>query len=221
MVRRNRRAPKAKRATTKSVQALVRKELRKKVELKNNVVISGASGIGVSSTARAINPLDYIQEGTTSNERDGDSIYLTGHSFRTQIEGADSPFNRMRLSLVQTRDPLPLGLTSTDYVAGTCFDPVYSSMGMNAPFDRAVVSRVYFDKVFNLQRNVDGIGLTGRDVIRTFNKFVKNHQKVIYKNNSTALGTTTNHIYFVYQSDSAIAPNPTLTYVMKSWYTDQ
>ena len=202
------------------VRKEIRKELRKKVELKNNVVISGASGIGVSSTARAINPCDYIIEGNTSNERDGDQIYLTGHSFRTQIEGADSPFNRMRLSMVQTRNPLPLGLTSSDYVAGECFDPVYGSMGLNAPFDRAVVSRVFFDKVFNLQRNVDGVGLTGRDVIKTFNKFVKNHQKVIYGNNSSALGTTESNIYFVYQSDSAIAPNPTLTYVMKTWYTD-
>lgn len=208
------------RPNNKKIVSIVKRELRKKTELKNNVVISGVSGIAITDEARAINPTDYIRTGINSDDRIGDSINLTGHGLRSQVDGADSPYNRVRLCFVQTRNPLPLGLLGVDYEASSCFDPVYASMGLNAPLDRLVVSRVFYDKVFNLQRNVDGIGLTGRDVVRTFNKFVKNHQKVMYGSSATALATTLTNIYFVYQSDSSLLPHPTLTYVLKTWYTD-
>lgn len=224
MVYKRRRKTYKKRSSGASVKKLIRRELSRKLELKWSIVNDIRANL--SSTPFAVNPFDYIYTPTSSLNmgRIGNSVDCTGLMLRAFVDGADTPFNRVRILILSTREQLPVNLLGGSYNATTCFDPVFSTQGTNSPVDRQIVSRVYMDRTINLQRNVDGVGLTGANVVKTCNKFLKRHQKVMYNGETTSsddVGTKLqSNLYLVMFSDSAAIPHPQITYSLKTFYTD-
>lgn len=207
-----------------SVRALVKREISRKLELKHSTVNGTAA---LSTIPQAINPFDYIyteQSVVNPFPRDGNQVDVTGMMIRSFLEGADSPYNRVRILFLITREQLPVNILGTTYDATRCFDPIFSSQGINAPLDRTSVKHVLMDKTYNLQRNVWNIGLTGRNVTKTINRFFKKQQKVQWSGETTSLddvGTNLKtNFYMVVLSDSTTIPHPSLTYAVKTFYTD-
>ena len=207
-----------------AIKKCIRKEIGKKLEVKYSIVNDVRANM--STTPFAINPFDYIYSQTTSLSmpRVGNQVNITGLMLRSVLEGADSPHNRVRILLLKTREQLPVNLLGGSYDATRCFDPVFATQGINTPVDRNIVSRVFMDKTYNLQLNVDGVGLTGAQVMRTCNRFMKHHEKVNWNGetqSSDTVGTKLqNNFYLVMFSDSAAIPHPTITYNVKTWFTD-
>lgn len=220
--RRKRRARTKKRST--NLRKIVKQEISKKLELKWSIVNDIRANM--STTPFAINPFDYIYNPVSSLNmgRIGNSVNCTGIMLRSFVDGADSPFNRIRILLLSTREQLPVNLLGGSYNATSVFDPVFSTQGVNSPVDRQTVSRVYMDRTFNLQRNQDGVGLSGANVLKTCNNFLKRSQKVIWNGETTSsddVGTKLqSNLYLVMFSDSAAIPHPQITYALKTFYTD-
>lgn len=207
-----------------SVRALVKREISRKLELKHSTVNGTAA---ISTIPQAINPFDYIySEESVVNPfpRDGNQVDVTGMMIRSMLEGADSPYNRIRILFLTTREQLPVNMLGTTYDATSVFDPIFSSQGINCPLDRTSVVRVFMDKTFNLQRNVWNVGLTGRNVMQTVNRFFKKAIKVQWGGETLStdnVGTNLKtNFYMVVLSDSATIPHPSLTYALKTFYTD-
>lgn len=213
MVYRKRRSRRSKTSVTKVVEAV----LSKRVEVKRDSIIFSNT---LGTDPFAYNPFDRIQLGDDNNERDGQKIRCKRISIRSNLEGADSPFNRIRLTIVETRKQLPIG-AGASYNGASIYDPTLASLGVNVPLDFSMVKRVILDKVVNLQMNQDGVGLSGRNVLKTFNKNFKYDKNIYYDDTDSGVqGNTTTHLYFCFWSDSSIVPHPSLKWGLTTYFTD-
>lgn len=213
MVYRKRRTRRARTSVKKVVEAV----LSKRVEVKRDTIVFNNT---LALVPFAYNPFDRIQLGDDNNERDGQKIRCKRISIRSNLVGADSPHNRIRLTIVETRKQLPTG-AGASYNGTSIYDPTLTALGVNVPLDFSVVKRVILDRVVNLQMNQDGVGLSGRNVLKTFNKNFKYDKNIYYDDsNSGVQGNTTTHLYFCFWSDSGVLPHPSLNWGLTTYYTD-
>jgi len=207
-----------KRKSKTSVAAAVRKELDSRAETKTDIT-TFVNDIS-QPTPRAYNPFDQLQEGTDVNQRVGQCVYVKSVALRSNILGADTPYNRIRVCFVETRKPLPTSIGNS-YDGETIFNPLFASIGINAPFDYTVVKKVHYDKVMNLQLNQWNIGLSGRNVQRTFNRRLNLNRKVYFDDtNSGTQGNCHANLYLVMTSDSNLPPHPTISWASTVRFQD-
>ena len=201
-----------------SVQAAVRKELNKQVETKVDVTTFNNSLD--SATPFAYNPFDQLQEGTDINQRVGQSVYVKSVGLRSIVLGADTPYNRIRVTMVETRKPLTPSIGNS-YDGEAIYNPLYASIGLNAPIDYTVVKKVHFDKVLNLQLNQWNIGLSGRNVQKTFNRRITLNRKIYFDDTNSGLQNNCHaNFYLVMSSDSGIAPHPSMDWATTVRFQD-
>lgn len=195
--------------------------LKKRLEVKS---FSFAWGLSIGNTPLTWNPIginlfDYLRMGTEDFNRIGNRVNNLSTSIRCNVESADSPYNQMRLMLVETRNKLQITLAGGNYDCQSLFEDI-AILGLNAPLNFDVVSKVYFDKLVSLNQHV-----AGQNVIKFVNRYIKfgkNGKKIYYLGDITpSLGENTNtNVYFVVMSDSSVAPHPRINMVWKNRFTD-
>lgn len=201
----------------KAVQSV----LKKRTEVKS---FSFAWALSIGNTPLNYNPIginlfDYTDQGTNDEERLGNRTNNLSTAIRCNVESADSPYNQVRLMIFSTRQKLPLDSAGTYYSCSTCFESL-NTLGLNAPLNMDIVSRVYMDRLVTLNQLV-----SGQNVIKFVNKYLrfgKNGKKILYKGNTSAtLGENTEtNFYFVAMSDSTLVPHPRINMVWKNRFTD-
>ena len=195
--------------------------LKKRTEVKS---FSFAWALSIGNTPLNYNPIginlfDYIGQGTNDEERIGNRINCLSTSIRCNLESADSPYNQLRVLVFSTREKLPVDVAGTYYSCSTAFESL-NTLGLNAPLNMDVVSRVYMDRLCTLNQLV-----SGQSVMKFVNKYLrfgKNGKKVVYKGDTSAnLGQNTEtNFYFVAMSDSSLVPHPRINMVWKNGFID-
>ena len=195
--------------------------LKKRTEVKS---FSFAWALSIGNTPLNYNPIginlfDYIGLGTSDEDRIGNRLNCLSTSIRCNVESADSPYNQMRVLVFSTREKLPVDVAGTYYSCATAFESL-NTLGLNAPLNMDVVSRVYMDRLVTLNQLVSGQG-----VIKYLNKyfrFGKNGKKIFYKGDTSPnLGQNTEtNFYFVAMSDSSLVPHPRINMVWKNRFID-
>ena len=199
----------------------VKDALKKTLEVKK---FSFAWALGIGNTPLAWNPIainlfDYIEQGNNDEDRDGNRINCLSTELRCNLESADSPYNQLRIMLVETRKPLPLDVAGTYYSASSVFRSL-AALGLNSFVDRDIVKHIYMDKLVTLNQQV-----VGQNIIKFKNRFVKfgkYGKRVYYDGNITAtLGEATQtYLYFVAMSDSTLVPHPRINMVWENSFVD-
>lgn len=178
----------------------------------------------------AYNLVDYIQQGDTATSRTGNRVNLLSINMRGDLDmPASLNQSRIRIAIVETRQPLPLDSTGNAYDARGIFEN-NTLLKEDAFFDMDLVKKIYFNRkwIFNALPN-DGAGAAGTAVpitkdLSKYIKFGKLGKKIYYDGNtSSTLGQNTNtHLYVV-----AIGSDPASqvdlaggTFVWKTRFTD-
>jgi len=242
----SRRRKGRRRTGAKGIKKIVRREISRKLEKKFNVVTSDR--LNVDKTAIGFNPLDYVKpigglpisNPLVQGSREGDVIQPTGLRWMAKLEGADTPYNYVRLLWVRTRVKLATtsatnwnGAVVTCHAANQIFDPTYAQMGVHCSLNQDVVKGVLYDRIIKLQssggKGVLGAAVSsstglGQTTVRS--GWVKFPKRCAYTppgttGGSSAFGESTQeNIYFVMVSDSALSPDVSCTWWTKLTYTD-
>jgi len=188
----------------------VTKALAKTVEVKKNYS-NGTHSI-LSSGILAV-PLAGLAVGTLSDERIGNNISLLSMNMRANFQNGD-PNNTCRMLCLELYDAQnPVTFTAID-----CFNGITTPFvgAINSQVDRQIVKRVLYDKTFNLNPNWNGASK-----FRYLNAYVrlsKTGAKIQYADGVPE--PSSGHFYWVFVSDSAVAPSPRLQYAVETRYTD-
>lgn len=201
----------------KHVTNLVNKQIAKKTEVKAH---QQHLSTGVNTSPIAYNPLDYIVEGDSDENRNGNMINMLSFRLRSFWTNGDSPYNLVRCAFVSTRAPLPeLTLIDSYYNAEELFKDL-STGRINAELDFDVVSKVHYDRIMTLNEFVEDEVIA--KIFNKYTKFGKLGKKCYYNGDITStLGSTTKtYMYLVLLSDSTIIPHPQINANWTVRYTD-
>ena len=183
------------------------KSLKKKIrkpEMKNiNYTVSS----GIDTAGSFYQLLTGIDAGTDKNQRVGTSINLEQIQLRWMCALGDPGYNTMRFLVVKTREPLLNIPDLFDAVSYGAFGGVYATLNGD------VIAHKLYDKTVNLNQMV-----AGQYVTKFLKRNIKCRDSIQYVD-SAGLSVQENY-YMVICCDSAIAPNPRVNVVVKTFYTD-
>lgn len=180
------------------------------------------------TNAGVFHDLTIMPVGDTDGTREGRTVTAIAMQARLQFEGAgSSEINRMRVMVFQDTTAAYAGGVPTigdvlDVVdsGGNPVEPVY------APRNRANRGRFkfFYDRIFTVINETIAAG-TGYGILREPTPVIKLNlrraQKVTYTLNTAVIPDSigTGHIYLLFVSDSALAPNPDVNGAVRFWYT--
>lgn len=192
---------------TKSKRTSVRKQiehaLSKRIEVKRQTITNVSS----VSTSGTIIPLLQIAQGTSHDQRIGNSANLLSFYLRVQTALGDSGYNTTRVALIRCRQPTTVVANLFEATSFSVFGASY------AGWDYDLVSNVYFDRLTTLNQLVAGQRMT-----KYFKKYLKVKEE-IHWNDSTTTPPNENY-YLVLVSDSSVIPHPSCNLVLSQRYSD-
>lgn len=216
---------------SRKIKSMVRSEVSKAladtVEVKHNNL--GWTADAFSDRPYGINPIDYINQGESTQERVGNRINLLSLNMRVNstLEATQqTSTQRVRVCLVETREPLPtvtVGQTQ-QYDARKVFDNTSTTLGANNFFDTDTVKKIHFNRMMTYNQLVADQQLI--KYCNIYKKFGKLGKKIYYDGDSSGgnqLGVNTKtYLYFVIVSDklSSDANPPNVIVNWKCRYTD-
>lgn len=188
----------------KQVRDMIR-SITSKEELKFLDTNANASSVDFSGILSLLS--DPLQ-GDGSSERVGDRLTLVKLELRLNLEAADST-NLMRFMLVQYFPSASPSVTTFLQNTGSGASPIsqYSVATISdykVLLDSGPINLVLGQA--NTQRSFKYLNVTN------FSKKV-----VVFASNTTA---ASNHLYLLVISDSGAIPNPSISYNIRLWYTD-
>lgn len=205
-----------KRPHTKTIAKVVRSIMDKRVEVKHGSIRLNNS---MTTVPTAINIIDYIRMGSKGDEREGNRLNLLSMMCRGMCVQADLPYNHCRVTLVETREALPINPVAGTYDASECFTDL-GYCGPNSIFNYNVVKKVYWDKSAVLRQLV-----VSQPAGILFNKrvgFGKDGKKIVYDGDTGSLGESTrSFLYLVWMSDSILPTHPAFEACLYLRFTDQ
>lgn len=155
--------------------------------------------------------LTNIVQGSTSADRDGDSLLIKYIRLRYQIINADT-YNFVRVVIVQWRENDALAA-----IAGASIFDVGQTgvIDFNSHYDwlQRRTYHILYDRVHYV---ANGISSDKQSVVRSVNIRPKVH-KINY--NAGAV-TASDNIYLLWISDSAAVTHPTLSFTARTYFTD-
>jgi hypothetical protein len=171
----------------------------------DNYQVTGVTGSG------SIPLCSYPAQGLTNEERTGDEIELDSFNLRMHIYNGDPTGNVVRVILLQVIGAkTSLALSDVFDIGAT---GVVDTTSFYVPFYERSGFRVLFDETFNTCPN------SSKNVIIVKKFGIKPKIKRI-----VFVPTTTNAIngntFMVFISDSGIIPNPSVDWVLRSYYRD-
>lgn len=194
------------RAMARTAQRVINNNLEKKYQ-------DLAYNINVDNTGSSIQDLTSINAGMAdSSQRIGDKIRLLSLKFRLQLSAADST-NYFRIILFQWH---PDNANTTPIVTSILQNATYSSYYNH---DEGSQFSVFYDKQYAL--DTQGNATRVLDWTFRFNskspkmKWIKKNVKY---NGSTLQGS--DHLYYLFISDSGTTPNPNISGSSRLVYTD-
>lgn len=210
-------------------RALVKSEINKALADTTEVKHNNGTWIisPLSDRPYAVNPLDYVAQGDGAQQRTGNRINMLSLNMRANMEMSASQENtRIRVSVVECREPLPLVPVGSSYYydARGVFDSTASALGANNFFDTDLVKKIHYNKLFTFNQLI-----TNQQIFKHLSKYIsfgKRGKKAYYDGNSSTgadLGENTKtHFYIVTTSDtdSSAIDQPGATIVWKMRYTD-
>ncbi len=186
----------------------VQNELAKQVEVKKFYTNGNLS---VDDDGSLAIPLEGVNVGTGSDERIGNRINLLSNSILMNVSNGDAN-NTIRVLCLETYENYSLS------TATGLFNPVTQPFVGNilAQVDRQKVKRVLYDRSINLNPHFQG-ALVYR-YKKGWVKFGKSGKQIQYIDGTPE--PSKGHIYWVFVSDSTIAPHPRLSYSIFTRFTD-
>lgn len=202
---------KTKRQSMSSIaRKAVHSALAKNVEVKKNYS-NGTHSI-LTSGVLAV-PLAGLAVGTLSDERIGNNVSLLSMNMRANFENGD-PNNTIRMLCLELYEAQNL----TTFTAVDCFNGITTPFvgAINSQVDRQIVKRVLYDKTINLNPNWNGASKFR--YMKAYVRLSKTGKKIQFADGIAQ--PQQGHFYWVFVSDSAIAPSPRLQYAVETRYTD-
>lgn len=202
-------------STRKLVRNEIHKALAKKTEVKHREVSAGSS---ITTDPVAYNFLEFISNGDSANQRDGNRVNLLSQSLRCNFR-AESPYSNIRMCVLETREELPYDAVLSKYNAQNVLSS--SALGVNSSLDYDSVKKVHYDRTFQIQQLASGVNPVHyvKKYIRFGGKLGK---KIFYDGNTTTMGSGNckTFLYIVFMSDSGATPHPQVSMGINQRYTD-
>lgn len=218
-------------STRAMVKSEIDKALAKTTEVKHD---DNNWGFNATDKPIAINLVDYIEQGDGASKRDGNRINLLSCSMRCNIN-TDVAASRVRMAVVETREPLELVSGQSWYDARPLFESL-TNLKTNAFFDMDTVKRVLFNRhiqftqLFQQGQDAGGtpLPINQEKYVNKYIKFGTHGKRIFYDGDYQAapnLGANTKtYIYFVVLGDepsSSISGIPAGTMAWKLRFTDK
>lgn len=220
---------KSRSSTRAIVKSEINKALAKTTEVKHN---DNNWGFAASDKPIAINLVDYIPQGDGAKERIGNRIQLLSCNMRSNVSTSNVT-NRLRLAVVETREPLELISGQTWYDARPLFENL-TNLKSNAFFDMDTCKRVLMNRHIQFtqlfQQGDDQSGtpypINQEKYVNKYISFGKHGKRIFYDGDyqgGSNLGENTKtFLYFVVMSDepssSIVQPAGTMSWKLR--YTD-
>lgn len=187
------------------VAKIVNKILAKRVEDKYNDIFGSYSPL---SSSYAIQLLNGLTQGAGDFNRVGNEITNLYVNTKFTMTFPDST-NRCRLLLFWDKQPNSALPTTSDLFTYTA-NPVSSFLNPDCKAR------------FHVLKDIVVTGGTGGPVSKAFNwKINLRRKNTLYQGTTDQIGSImTNALYFMFLTDSAAVPNPTLEYMSRLVYSD-
>lgn len=220
---------KSRSSTRAIVKSEIVKALAKTTEVKHN---DNNWGFTATTKPIAVNLVDYIKQGDGAQNRSGNRIQLLSCNMRTNLSTSNVT-NRLRVSVVETREPLELVTGQTWYDAQPLFENL-TNLKSNAFFDMDVCKRVLMNRHVQFTQlfqqgddpNGDPYPINQEKYVNKYLSFGKHGKRIFYDGDYQSgadLGENTKtYLYFVVMSDepSSSIDVPAGTMAWKLRFTD-
>jgi hypothetical protein len=168
----------------------------------------------ISSSGYNNQPMFQLEQGDEKNQRVGDKVCLTEHRFKCLVKKADGN-NLMRIILAVTPSTTALSIGSVleygNYT--TDAEQVFISPYKRVPSTAENTYQILYDKVVNLNDDQASFEIDKRIKCGKYGKQVS-------FNSAGSVMPENYHLCLLAISDSTAASHPTISYVLRSKYTD-
>lgn len=200
-----------------SVRAIVRREVRRNVEVKKINVV-GANTVSNSSLFNAISNFADANQGTNDANRIGNQIVGIGNKFKLRVRNTSANplyFRCMAFWFLTEEGTNNATLNSQIFVdmsgASQSWTSIVDTPGvLNFPFNKRA-GRLLYDKTIRLARNTE----TNSSDCRSFQPFMKFQQKINFNEVSSGVQEQDARLciaWFAYNPNQSLGTPATFTY---------